>query len=135
VTSPHLTSPHLTSPHLTSSEMGAWYHGRLADWPSVVIWLDLTWPDLTWPDLTWPVQSSQRLRSAPLEKKWGYWKRLQIVGLLELRSIWVHCESRVAVAEARGQFGNEEEGARPLLQAGTRGLVKRQKTEKTQSVL
>jgi hypothetical protein len=36
----------------------------------------------------------------------------------------VHCESRVVVAVARGQFGNPEGGERPPLEAGTRGLVK-----------
>jgi hypothetical protein len=35
----------------------------------------------------------------------------------------VHCESRAAVAMARGQLGNQE-GERLLLEAGTRGLVK-----------
>jgi hypothetical protein len=47
----------------------------------------------------------------------------------------VHCVSRVAVAVARGQFGNPEEGERPLLEAGNIGLVKRQQTGKTKCVL
>jgi hypothetical protein len=57
--------------------------------------------------------------------------------IMELLEIWsrVHCESRVAVTEARGQFGNSEEGERPPLKAVTRGLVKRQQAEKTQCVL
>jgi hypothetical protein len=40
-------------------------------------------------------------------------------------------QSRVGVAEARGQFGNPEEVERPPLEAVTRGLVKTQKAEKT----
>jgi hypothetical protein len=40
-------------------------------------------------------------------------------------------ESRVAVAEARGQFGNQEEGQRPPFEAVTRRLVKAQQAEKT----
>jgi hypothetical protein len=38
----------------------------------------------------------------------------------------------VAVAEAQGQFGNPKEGERPMLETATRGLVKRQHTDKTQ---
>jgi hypothetical protein len=34
------------------------------------------------------------------------------------------------VDEARGQFGNSEEGERPQLETITRGLVKTQQTEK-----
>jgi hypothetical protein len=41
----------------------------------------------------------------------------------------VHCESRVAVAVLREQFGNPEEGGCSLLETGTRGLVKRQQTK------
>jgi hypothetical protein len=48
---------------------------------------------------------------------------------LELSSSLVQCESKVAVAEGRGQFGNQKEGERPPLEAVTRGLVKRQETE------
>jgi hypothetical protein len=40
-------------------------------------------------------------------------------------------QSRVAVAEARGQFGSPEEVERPLLEAVTIGLVKTQQAEKT----
>jgi hypothetical protein len=36
---------------------------------------------------------------------------------------------RVAVAEARGQFRNPEKGGHPLLEAGTRGLMKTQLSE------
>jgi hypothetical protein len=43
----------------------------------------------------------------------------------------VHCGSRVAVAEAWEQLRNPEEEGRQQLEAGTRGLVKRQQTEKT----
>jgi hypothetical protein len=47
----------------------------------------------------------------------------------------VHCESRVAIVVARGQFGNPDEGEHPLFETCTRGLVKRQQTEKTRCVL
>jgi hypothetical protein len=36
------------------------------------------------------------------------------------------------VAEARGQFGNPNEGEYPPLEAVTRGTEKREQTEKTQ---
>jgi hypothetical protein len=39
-------------------------------------------------------------------------------------------QSRVALAEARGQFGNPEERQRPPLKSDTRKLVKTQKAEK-----
>jgi hypothetical protein len=39
------------------------------------------------------------------------------------------------MAEALGQFENPEEGERPPLEAGIRGLVRRQQTEKTKCVL
>jgi hypothetical protein len=42
---------------------------------------------------------------------------------------------RIAVADARGQFGNPDEVKLPPLQAGSRALVKAQLTEKTQYVL
>jgi hypothetical protein len=38
---------------------------------------------------------------------------------------------RIAVAEAREQFGNPDKGELPPLEAVTRGLVKTQLTEKT----
>jgi hypothetical protein len=58
---------------------------------------------------------------------------------VRLLEIWIQCqlsslEPKVAVAGARGQFGNPEEGERPSLEAVTRELLKRH-TEKTQSVL
>jgi hypothetical protein len=40
-------------------------------------------------------------------------------------SSWVHSETRVYVAEVRGQFENPEERERQQLEAGNRGLVKR----------
>jgi hypothetical protein len=44
----------------------------------------------------------------------------------------VSCCSYKLEAEARGQFGNPEEGERPLLEAVTRQrLMKIQQTEKT----
>jgi hypothetical protein len=46
----------------------------------------------------------------------------------------VHCESRVAVAEAWRQFENPYEGERQPFEAGTRGLAERQNTEKIQCV-
>jgi hypothetical protein len=49
--------------------------------------------------------------------------------------ITVNCESRYAVTEARGQFGNPEEGEYPQFEAVTIKLVKRQHTEKTHCVL
>jgi hypothetical protein len=39
------------------------------------------------------------------------------------------------VAEARGQLGKPEEGERSQLEAGTRGLVKRQQTDKIKCLL
>jgi hypothetical protein len=39
------------------------------------------------------------------------------------------------VNEAREQFGNPEQGKRPPLEVGTRGLVKGQQTKKSQGVL
>jgi hypothetical protein len=45
----------------------------------------------------------------------------------------VHCESRVAVAVARGQFGNPE-WEHLMFEAGTRGLLKLLQTKKTQYV-
>jgi hypothetical protein len=39
------------------------------------------------------------------------------------------------MAEARGQFGNQVERERPLLEAGTRGLVKRKQTKESQCIL
>jgi hypothetical protein len=36
----------------------------------------------------------------------------------------VHCESRFAVFEGRGQFGNPGKRKRPPLETGTRGLLK-----------
>jgi hypothetical protein len=53
---------------------------------------------------------------------------------VELSSNRFHCESKVAVAAARGQFGKSEEGERPPLEAGTGGVVKRQQTENTPCV-
>jgi hypothetical protein len=44
------------------------------------------------------------------------------------------CNCDKLVAEARGQFGNPEEGERPPLEAVTRRLVKTQQTEKTYCV-
>jgi hypothetical protein len=40
-------------------------------------------------------------------------------------------KSRDDVAEARGKFGNPEEGNRPLLEAVTGGLVRTEQAEKT----
>jgi hypothetical protein len=45
-------------------------------------------------------------------------------------SVVVSCCCENLVAEARGQFGNPEEGERPPLEAVTRKLVKTQQTEK-----
>jgi hypothetical protein len=42
-------------------------------------------------------------------------------------------QSRISVAEARGQFGNPEEGERPSLEADTKQRVR--KTEKTLCML
>jgi hypothetical protein len=39
------------------------------------------------------------------------------------------------VAGAQGQFGNPIEEERPPLKAGTRGMVKRQQTEKIKCML
>jgi hypothetical protein len=47
----------------------------------------------------------------------------------------VYYELGVVVTEALGQFGNPEVGECPPLQTVTRGLVKRQKIEKTRYVL
>jgi hypothetical protein len=44
-------------------------------------------------------------------------------------------KSRVAVAGARGQFGNPEEGECPPLKPITRGMVKKQQNETTVYVL
>jgi hypothetical protein len=44
-------------------------------------------------------------------------------------------QSRVAMAEARGQFRNPKEKERPPLEALTSELVNRQKTEKTKSMV
>jgi hypothetical protein len=52
-----------------------------------------------------------------------------------MSSICLHCESRVAVAEARRQFGNLKEVEGPPLKAVTRGLMKRQQTDKIKCVL
>jgi hypothetical protein len=46
----------------------------------------------------------------------------------------VHCESRIAVA-VRGESSRTQKRDRPPLEAVTRGLVKRQRTEKTKCVL
>jgi hypothetical protein len=43
--------------------------------------------------------------------------------------------SQHAVAEVREQFWKPDEGERPPLKVGTRGVVKRQQTEKTKCVL
>jgi hypothetical protein len=43
----------------------------------------------------------------------------------------ISSQPRIAVADARGQFGNPEKGERLPLEAFTRRLVKTQKTEKT----
>jgi hypothetical protein len=59
-----------------------------------------------------------------------YWRLL-----LESNSSRVHSESRVALAEERGQYKNPEEGKRPSFEAVTRRLVKGQQTEKTQYLL
>jgi hypothetical protein len=52
--------------------------------------------------------------------------------VLDLNSISIRCESRVTVAEARGQFRTPKERESSPLEAGTRGLVKREQTEKIQ---
>jgi hypothetical protein len=39
------------------------------------------------------------------------------------------------VVEARGQFGNTEEGQLPPLEAGSRGLVKTDLTGKTEKII
>jgi hypothetical protein len=59
-----------------------------------------------------------------------YW-----ICLLTSSSNLIQCESRIAVAEAWGQFGSQMEGEHLLLEAGNRGLVKRQLTEKAQCML
>jgi hypothetical protein len=46
-------------------------------------------------------------------------------------SVVVSCCCEKLVAEARGQFGNPEEGERSALEAVTRKLVKTQEAEKT----
>jgi hypothetical protein len=46
-------------------------------------------------------------------------------------SVLVCCCCYKLVAEARGQFGNPEEGVRPLLEAVTRKLVRTQQAEET----
>jgi hypothetical protein len=42
---------------------------------------------------------------------------------------------RIAVAEAREQFGNRQEEERPLMEDVTKGLVETRLTEKTQYLL
>jgi hypothetical protein len=42
---------------------------------------------------------------------------------MEPSSARVHCESRVTVAEARGEFGKPDEGKCPPLEAVSRELV------------
>jgi hypothetical protein len=61
------------------------------------------------------------IRSEQWEILSGYW----VVWDLELTSSWFHYESRVAVAEARGQIGNKEEWECQPLEAITRGMMKR----------
>jgi hypothetical protein len=46
-------------------------------------------------------------------------------------SVLVSCWCEKLLAEARGQFGNPEEGERPPLEAVTRKRVKTQEAEKT----
>jgi hypothetical protein len=49
----------------------------------------------------------------------------------ELEDCWGSVVVKKLIAEARGQFGNPEEGERPPLKAVTRKLVKIQQDEKT----
>jgi hypothetical protein len=55
--------------------------------------------------------------------------------ITDYSSSLVHCESRVAVAAERGQFGKPEEAKRSPFEPGSRGLVKEQQAENTQCVL
>jgi hypothetical protein len=69
-------------------------------------------------DLFVRAQAKTALQEKPLEKN--------------IISNMITVEPRVAVVEGRGEFGKTDGGERPRVEAGTRGLGKRQQTEKSQ---
>jgi hypothetical protein len=95
---------------------GARHQDLLSDWPSVVMWLWL-WLELG---------QCSVVELSKLVVEW--------VSELEdcCESVLTTCYCGKLVAEARGQFGNPEEGECPPLEAVTRRQqVKIQQTEKT----